>query len=104
MLNLHLFSAGLEDKGFILQLMEKYYNYDGIHFDIIKADAALRVLLSNAKHGQAYLIKIDNAAAGYIVLTNGFSLEFGGTYQYVSFRHVSYFIAEKQVKQAFKHV
>lgn len=62
----------------MLDLMRELYHHDTIVFDRESARTALRQLLDNPAHGTAWLIHVDGAVAGYLVVTFGYSLEFHG--------------------------
>ncbi len=62
----------------LLDLMAAYYTYDGLRLDRNRAETALTLLLKKPAYGQAWLIEVDGAVAGYVVLALGFSLEYGG--------------------------
>lgn len=75
--------ASLSDKLVLLKLMERYYAFEQINFDLSKGSSALESLLNNGCFGEVFLILLNDDIAGYVVLTNGFSLEYGGVYQYI---------------------
>jgi ribosomal protein S18 acetylase RimI-like enzyme len=62
----------------LLVLMQEYYAHDDLEFNRDAALAALGKLLAEEAFGCAWLIERDGRALGYIVLTFGYSLEFGG--------------------------
>jgi GNAT superfamily N-acetyltransferase len=62
----------------LLELMREYYAHDHIDFDPARARAALLELLGNRLYGRAWLLSVDGALAGYLVLSFGYSLEFHG--------------------------
>jgi ribosomal protein S18 acetylase RimI-like enzyme len=70
--------AGPSDLPVLLELMQAYYAYDKLDFDEATALAALRDLLGDKSLGHIWLVCLDNLTIGYIVLTFGYSLEFGG--------------------------
>jgi predicted acetyltransferase len=73
----------IDELDLILGLMEDYYAYDHLDFDRAFATEALRTFITQSELGQGWLIRLDDSPIGYIVMTNGFSLEFGGIYQYI---------------------
>lgn len=79
-----MLAATATDIDLLLELMAEYYAYDGLHFDPALARGALAQLLADERLGRAWLIRDDQAGpasvAGYIFLTFGFSLEFGGRF------------------------
>jgi ribosomal protein S18 acetylase RimI-like enzyme len=52
--------------------------FDGTEADPVRARAGLKLLLDHEEWGSVWLICADGAAVGYMVLTWGFSVEFGG--------------------------
>ena len=67
------------DLGLLLGFMRALYDEDGstpLRADA--AEAALRRLLAEPRHGLVQVIEQGGEPAGYIVLTWGFSLEFHG--------------------------
>ena len=71
-------SASLETIPDLLRLMQEYYVYDHLDFEEEVALSALRELLSNKSLGRIWVIRQDSVPIGYVVLTFGYSLEFGG--------------------------
>jgi GNAT superfamily N-acetyltransferase len=71
-------SAKVDDLPELLDLMQEYYAYDELEFTQATALAALQDLLSEPTMGHVWLICWDNLTMGYVVLTFGYSLEFGG--------------------------
>jgi GNAT superfamily N-acetyltransferase len=75
----HAFIAAMPgDADALLGLMQEYYNHDALAFDGERAGRALRELLQEPLFGRAWLLTVDGALAGYIVLSFGYSLEFHG--------------------------
>jgi ribosomal protein S18 acetylase RimI-like enzyme len=62
----------------LAELMRAYYALDGHDYDTAKVSRTLAEFLSDARYGRAWLIEVDGAVAGYMVMCIGFSLEFGG--------------------------
>jgi len=73
----------LAESAAVLGLMASYYEHDGLVFDRDRVLVALETLIASPALGCGWLITKEHASIGYIVMTNGFSLEFGGTYQFV---------------------
>jgi len=71
--------------------MEEYYAVDGIPFDLTTATRALEILLKDPNLGEVVLVCKKDTIIGYIALTNGYSLEFGGAYQFID----EFFIREQ---------
>jgi ribosomal protein S18 acetylase RimI-like enzyme len=70
--------TGVDDLSGLLDLMQAAYAHDGLEFDESVALAALEELLGDKSLGRIWLICLDSLVIGYIVLTFGYSLEFGG--------------------------
>lgn len=72
--------ASDSDTAELVELMREFYAFEHIAFDEEGARSALRQILSEGRFGVVHLIRVDaeEAAAGYLVLTFGFSLEFHG--------------------------
>jgi diamine N-acetyltransferase len=66
------------DADVVLDFMRTYYAFDGHGYDREKARIALTALLRDKNLGRAWLILDGDAAAGYIVLCFGYSLEWLG--------------------------
>ena len=66
------------DTDLLAELMREYYEFDHLTFDERMARAALQQILNDPALGRVWLIKTDDSPVGYIVLTLGFSLLFGG--------------------------
>jgi GNAT superfamily N-acetyltransferase len=62
----------------VLALIHEYYTFDSIAFDPPAVSAGLRTLSDNPVLGTAFLIGDGAAPAGYLIVTYGFDLEFGG--------------------------
>lgn len=73
---LHL--AGPDDLRALLPLVEAYHTLDGIETDEDHREAAIAPLLEGSPLGCVYLIGPRRAPVGYIVITFGWSVEFGG--------------------------
>lgn len=58
--------------------MQAYYQFDHHHFDAARAQAAWDEFLAHEYLGRGWLVYLDKRPVGYVVLTFGFSLEFGG--------------------------
>ncbi|SMX48476.1 GNAT family N-acetyltransferase [Maliponia aquimaris] len=76
MKSLHLATEDDADK--LLPMVAAFHAEMGFDTDEAHRTAALAPLLSGSPHGAAWLIGPRRAPVGYIVLTFGWSLEFGG--------------------------
>jgi GNAT superfamily N-acetyltransferase len=70
--------ASASDVELLVELMREFYVCEHLAFDERVARAALEQILSDRRFGVVHVIFVEGAAAGYLVLTFGFSLEFGG--------------------------
>ena len=70
--------ALLADAEQVLELVEKYYQFDHIEFDAAVIRGGLKTLLRNQSLGRVWLIHLQNQLVGYVVVTFGFDYEFGG--------------------------
>jgi GNAT superfamily N-acetyltransferase len=70
--------AAPSDADTILELMQEFYREEHLRFDPEKTPRAVGQILENSTHGLIELMMIGEDVAGYLVVTFGFSLEFGG--------------------------
>jgi GNAT superfamily N-acetyltransferase len=70
--------AVMTDTEILLVLMREFYVYEEMPFEETAARRALAGILSSDSFGRVFLIFSGNDAAGYTVLTFGYSLEFHG--------------------------
>lgn len=61
-----------------MTLIREYYAYDGHEFIETKVQAALKEIFNNSTLGKVWLISWNDEVIGYLILTFGFSVEFGG--------------------------
>jgi GNAT superfamily N-acetyltransferase len=66
------------DTDTLLQLMREYYQFDHLPFDEQTARAALGKFIGNSALGRLWVICHAGETVGYLILTLGFSFEFGG--------------------------
>lgn len=62
----------------LLKFMREYYEFDHLPFDEQIARAALAKFVDDQSLGRVWLICHEGEAIGYLVLTLGYSLEYGG--------------------------
>src|ERR1700739_3061571 len=62
----------------LLEFMREYYEFDHLPFDRQVARAALAGFLDDEWLGRVWFIYYGGEAIGYLVLTLGYSLEYGG--------------------------
>jgi GNAT superfamily N-acetyltransferase len=77
--------ATSSDASIVLGLMEAFYAEERLAFSTAAAELAVNTLLTNAGLGRVFLLTNLGSAHtsgvhGHLVLTWGFSLEFGGRY------------------------
>ena len=70
--------AAAPDSKLLICMMRGLYEHDQLEFDEQAARGGLTQLLGDEALGRVWLIEVDGAPAGYIVLTYGFSLEYHG--------------------------
>lgn len=68
-----------EDIDRVLSLMERYHEERGIASDDSSRRRAVMPLLDGSPHGAVWLIGPTRAPLGYVLVTFGWSVEFGGT-------------------------
>ncbi|MEM9579556.1 MAG: GNAT family N-acetyltransferase [Pseudomonadota bacterium] len=73
---LHLAKPG--DLAKLMPLVAAFHEGENISSSAETREAALAPLLDGSPHGAVYLIGPQNAPIGYIVVTFGWSIEFGG--------------------------
>ena len=62
----------------LVQLMREYYEFDHLPFDEQVARMALAKFVADESLGRVWLISHEETVIGYLVLTLGYSLEYGG--------------------------
>jgi GNAT superfamily N-acetyltransferase len=73
--------ATAEDETVVLALMEAFYREEGLVFSEEAARRAVKQLLGRPELGRVFLLRdTDGKTHGHLVLTFGFSLEFGGRF------------------------
>src|SRR5688572_19196528 len=70
--------AGPGQQEQLFDLVREFYAYEGLDLDERRGRAALARLLADDSLGRTWLIENGAEAAGYLVLTFGYSLEFHG--------------------------
>ena len=77
----------------LLSMMSAFAHDQGFAFDIERTGRNVRNLLSNPAFGEIWLVRAVPQVFGYLVVTLGFSFEFGG---HDSFLDEIYIIPEKR--------
>ena len=75
--------ADRSDVDVLLGLRRAFCRHEDMAFDEGAARAALENLLADGSLGKVWLVHVGGAAAGYVVLTFGYSLEFDGREAFV---------------------
>lgn len=70
--------ADLEEVAELTQMVREYHDYDHLSFDAVLTEKVLREIIVNSNLGRLWKITLEDKLAGYLMLTYGFSLEFGG--------------------------
>ena len=73
-----LTSARPEHTTLLVDLMQEFYAESGHRMDRDQSLEAFRSLLGDESLGRVWLIRQGDDIAGYVVLTLGYSLEYGG--------------------------
>lgn len=77
-MNHRLQRASINNLQQLLPLVEAYHQFEDIHMTDESRRQAVLCLLSDSSLGGVWLIVVDAAIVGYIALTFGYSIEFGG--------------------------
>jgi GNAT superfamily N-acetyltransferase len=64
----------------VVAMMAQLYAQGSEPFDAARARRATETLLTEPEYGGVWLIDLDGALAGYLVVVLGYSLEFGGRF------------------------
>jgi len=72
------FEANATDADELMGLMRSFYAEERYPFDEARTERALRAMLADPLYGAAWIFRLDGRAVGYLVITHGYSLEFGG--------------------------
>lgn len=75
--------ASTTDIPALLRFMERFYAIDGYPFDAARTTNALTQFFAEPAHGSVFLIDVNGAAIGYVVLAVVYSFEFGGKNAFV---------------------
>ena len=70
--------AAVDDIPGLLPLMRAFYDFERLAFDATRIERMLRELMGDSSVGHVIVFEDANALVGYMVLTFGYSLEFGG--------------------------
>jgi GNAT superfamily N-acetyltransferase len=70
--------AGSDDVDQLVELMAEFYREAGTQFYPGRATEAFSTLVRDGRLGSVWLIQVGDQEVGYIVLTLGYSMEYGG--------------------------
>lgn len=70
--------ASLRHIDLLVHFIRKYYELDGIPFNPARIRSGLEFLLRKRSLGRVWIIRVGKHDVGYIMLTFGYDLEFGG--------------------------
>jgi ribosomal protein S18 acetylase RimI-like enzyme len=62
----------------LVPLIREFYAYEHLRYEETRVRVALGQLLTDERLGRVWVVRRAGEAVGYVVLTFGFSLEFGG--------------------------
>jgi len=75
---LTFYVATRTDLDSLLPLVQAYYEFDHLSFDECVARTALKNFIDDPTFGRIWLISVDSELVGYLILTLGYSIEYGG--------------------------
>lgn len=67
----------------LLNRMRQLYENDGVPFHMETSRQATLQLMRERRAGTVWIVEAEKAAVGYVVLTIGFSLEYGGWHGFI---------------------
>jgi ribosomal protein S18 acetylase RimI-like enzyme len=76
-MNCEYVSVGMAQAPTLIAMAKAFHGGDDPPFDAA-SEAAVMVLAHGSPFGRAWLVMLDNKPVGYVVVTLGFSLEYGG--------------------------
>ncbi|WP_339830173.1 GNAT family N-acetyltransferase [uncultured Parvibaculum sp.] len=76
------------DRAVLEALVRDYYAFDGHEYDAAEQGPALDRLCAGEPNARAFIIRDGDAIAGYLVLSLGFSVEYGGTDGFIDELHL----------------
>jgi diamine N-acetyltransferase len=74
----HLREATPDDCALLVDLMAEFYAESSYPINRVRAQATFSELLSDPTLGQVWLIQAHSTPVGYVVMTLGYSMEYGG--------------------------
>jgi GNAT superfamily N-acetyltransferase len=70
--------ATIDDVSTLVGMMSEFYAEAQFALDTEWATLSFSALLGDPSRGGVWIVSLDNATAGYVVVTHRFSMEFGG--------------------------
>ena len=67
----------------LVAMMARFHASHGVPFPEDKSRRATQLLLGEPRAGSVWILECGTAPVGYVVLTHGFSLEFGGWHGFI---------------------
>lgn len=74
----HLQALHAGEHDLVSSMMRRFYGHFGYAYSPRVQGRSFRHLLADPRRGRAWLVTIDGEPAGYVVLTLGWSIEYGG--------------------------
>ena len=71
-------AATAADRALLVELMTEFYAESQYTLDKARAEEAFSTLLADERLGRIWLIQSQSETVGYVVLTLGYSMEYGG--------------------------
>ncbi|MCL5028087.1 MAG: GNAT family N-acetyltransferase [Bacteroidetes bacterium] len=93
-MNINSKAADHEEINEIIEMMNIFYQHEQLEFNHEKNLKIVHELLNNSDLGKIWLIQSNNETAGYLILTYGFSVEYGGRFALID---------EFYIKQEFRN-
>jgi predicted nucleotidyltransferase/ribosomal protein S18 acetylase RimI-like enzyme len=75
--------AGEDDVPLVLELMREFYDFEHLAWDEDASRSGLLTLIAEPALGGVWLVRVDGDAAGYMVLTFAYSVEFRGRFGFL---------------------
>lgn len=76
------------DRALLERLVRDYYAFDGHEYDAAEQGPALDRICAGEPNARAFIIRDGREAAGYLILSLGFSVEYGGTDGFIDELHL----------------
>lgn len=78
MYKLEIQPAILANLEILVNLMQEYYKEDNYYFNPERAANNLTEFINNSYLGKIFVAIVEDKVCGYIIITNGYSFEYGG--------------------------